>query len=124
METQIPNLAALGIVSAPEAAGEQVPRNDEDKALQALTDLMDSVNSSLANQTAVIAQMKAANQRMAFELRKMQGRMSSMETFVSYLLMENPNIADRMNAMAAAAEAAEKAEAAKVTENPNADKQG
>ena len=82
----------------------------EDEGIATLVALMESVNVSLEAQKTEIQAMKTANARLTLELWFVKGRMSTMETLVSYLSMNDPGVKDRMLAMAAANKAAEEAE--------------
>jgi len=95
---------------------EQVKAEEQgSEAEDAATVLLQSVMVSLQERDKKIS----AN---AIEIRMLKGRVSQMETFMSYLLQKDPDMLERMKTMTAAVERAEAAvektaEAGKAKEN-------
>lgn len=82
----------LSSLLAPAAAPEPEISEDEQAAIA----LMESINLSLDT-------MRNSMQHLHIENRKLNGRVSQLETFVAYLLSQDPGTAERMKAMSEAA---------------------
>lgn len=89
-----------GEYSAPDLSSllnPQAPADDgQNEAEDAAASLLHSIKISLEERDTKIA-------GLAVEVRMLKNRLSTMETFVSYLLEKDPGMQERVKAMAAAA---------------------